>query len=281
MKADLHLHSTASDGKLSPRQLVRLAAAKGLEVMALTDHDTVLGVPEAQEEARGFPGLRFIPGVEVATDVPKGEVHILGYFIDHHHPHLLAMLERQRNARVVRAQKMLEKLRGMGMPLEWGRVQELAQGESLGRPHIAQAMMEKGYVPDLKEAFVLYIGRDRPAYVSRDKLTPEEAVRLVLIGRGLPVLAHPLNMGQPNMQEIIARLKREGLVGMEVYYNGYTEDQVRRLSYLARSLDLLTLGGSDYHGLEGGMDTAIGSLDLPRPAVEKLLALARPTPAKP
>jgi predicted metal-dependent phosphoesterase TrpH len=239
----------------------------------------VAGIPPAQEEAKSFPGLLFIPGVEIATLVPDGEVHILGYFLDPSHPGLSSTLERLQHSRVERARKIVEKLKALGLPLSWERILELSKGESLGRPHIAQAMAEKGYVPDLREAFLQYIGRGKPAYVERDHLSPEEGVRLIRIAGGLPVLAHPLDIGARPVEPIARRLKRQGLVGMEAYYGGYTPEKVAYLAGLSRKLRLIPLGGSDYHGLEKGVDTPLGSLDLPREAVERLLALA-PRPLK-
>jgi len=239
----------------------------------------VAGIPPAQEEARSFPGLLFIPGVEVATPVPNGEVHILGYFFDPTHPTLVSTLERLRHSRVERAERIVEKLKGLGLPLSWERILEMSGGESLGRPHIAQAMAEKGYVPDIRQAFLQYIGRGRPAYVERDHLSPEEGVRLIRIAGGLPVLAHPLDIGALPLEPIVRRLKRLGLVGMEAYYGDYTPEKVGYLTGLARKLGLIPLGGSDYHGLEKGMDTPLGSVDLPREAVDRLLALV-PRPLK-
>lgn len=279
MKADLHVHSTASDGRLSPREIVQQAAKLGLEVIALTDHDSVAGIPPAQEEARSFPGLLFIPGVEIATLVPNGELHILGYFLDHLNPTLVSTLERLRHSRVERARKILEKLKALGLPLSWERILELSGGESLGRPHIAQAMAEKGYVPDLRQAFLQYIGRGKPAYVERDHLSPEEGVRLIRIAGGLPVLAHPLDIGAVPLEPMARRLKRHGLVGMEAYYSEYTPEKVKYLVGMALKLGLIPLGGSDYHGLERGIDTPLGSVDIPREAVERLLALV-PHPLK-
>ncbi|MFH1482659.1 MAG: PHP domain-containing protein [Chloroflexota bacterium] len=217
----------------------------------------------------------------MATLIPNGEVHILGYFFDPSHPTLVSTLERLRLSRVERAGKIVEKLKGLGLPLSWERILELSGGESLGRPHIAQAMAEKGYVPDIRQAFLLYIGRGRPAYVDRDHLSPEEGVRLIRIAGGLPVLAHPLDIGAVPLEPILRRLKRLGLVGMEAYYGDYTPEKVEHLAGLARKLGLIPLGGSDYHGLEKGIDTPLGSVDLPREAVDRLLALApRPLTAR-
>jgi predicted metal-dependent phosphoesterase TrpH len=271
-KIDLHLHSTASDGRLSPAELVRRAVQAGLSVMALTDHDTVNGIAPALTAAKAYPRLKFIPGVEINTDVPRGEAHVLGYFIDYTHPELLATLSSMRESRQERAQKMLAKLKGMGITLEWSRVKEIASTEAIGRPHIAQAMLEKGYITSLKEAFTKYIGRDGPAYVERTKVTPVEAVQLILRANGLPVLAHALTISEP--EPMIVELKANGLVGLEAYYDGYSAAEVSRLVSLAEKYGLITTGGSDYHGLDDNTETMIGGAGVPAKSAQQLIALA-------
>ena len=155
---DLHVHSNASDGKFSPAEIVRKSAELGLTVIALTDHDTVDGVPPALEAAKAFPGLRVIPGVEISTDVPTGEVHVLGYFIDHTHHELCSILSKMRSSRQERARSMVARLRDLGLVVDWERVIELAGSGSIGRPHIAEALLEKGYISTFAEAFNKYLG---------------------------------------------------------------------------------------------------------------------------
>ena len=272
-KVDLHIHTTASDGRFSPEEIVQRAAALGLTVIAIADHDSVDGVSPALRAARDFPKLRVIPNVEISTDTPDGEVHVLGYFVDHTSNELQANLERFRDSRQRRAQGMIAKLRGLGIEVEWSRVKELAGDGSVGRPHLAQAMLEKGYITSLKEAFIKYIARDGPAYVERDKMTPVEAVELVLQADGLPVLAHPFTVTDP--ETMISELKRVGLVGIEAYYNGYSEDRVSSLVSLAGKYDLIASGGSDYHGLDDDNETMMGDIDMPVEVVEQIIALAR------
>jgi predicted metal-dependent phosphoesterase TrpH len=271
-RVDLHIHSTASDGRLTPADIVREAAERGLTFIALADHDTVDGIAPAQAAAQAFPGLKVIPCVEISTDIPQGEVHVLGYFIDYTDPELGATLDRFRNSRLRRAQGMVAKLDDLGIHIDWQRVQQIAVGSSIGRPHIAQAMLEKGYISSFKQAFTDYIGRDRPAYVEREKMTPAEAVVLIVKARGLPVLAHPLTFNDP--ETMIAELKAAGLVGIEAYYDGYTAEEINRLVELADKHNLIATGGSDYHGLDP-TETAIGGADLPRESVERLIALAK------
>ncbi len=272
-KVDLHIHSTASDGRFSPEEIVRKAAGRGLTVMALADHDSVDGITAAQSAAKAFPQLTFIPGVEISTDIAEGEVHVLGYFIDPASGDLKAALEGFRNSRLGRAQGMIQKLAGLGIHIEWERVKEIAGPGSVGRPHIAQAMLEKGYIASIKEAFVKYIGRNGPAYVEREKLEPVEAARLILRTNGLPVLAHPFTVS--NVEAMVAGLKAGGLVGIEAYYGQYTADEIKSLVGLAERFGLLTTGGSDYHGLDDSSETMIGGADVPLESALRLIALAQ------
>jgi predicted metal-dependent phosphoesterase TrpH len=272
-QVDLHIHSSASDGRLSPEEVVRESARRGLAVIALTDHDAISGLAPALAVAKAFPGLRVVPGVELSTDADQGEVHILGYFIDYNDGELVARLERMRNSRLERAQAMIAKLRDLGVNIDWPRVQEIAGKGSVGRPHLAQAMLEKGYIGSLKEAFSSYIGRGGPAYVERRKLTPAAAVELILRVKGLPVLAHPLTVSDP--EALVIKLKAVGLVGIEAYYKDYSADDVGKLLMLAERYNLVATGGSDYHGLDTEIEIMIGGVPVPLSAAEHLIALAQ------
>ena len=271
-KVDLHIHSTVSDGKLEPVDIVRKSAESGLTVIAIADHDTVDGIAPALLAAKAFPSLKIIPCVEISTDVPSGEVHILGYFIDYTSQELRAALGKSRNSRRERGQGMVTKLESLGIHIEWQRVQEIAGSGSIGRPHIAQAMLEKGYITSLKEAFTKYIGRGGSAYVEREKMTPVEAVELILQANGLPVLAHPLTTNDP--ETLVVELKAAGLVGIEAYYDSYTTDEISRLVNLADKHGLIASGGSDYHGLDASSETMIGGVDVPIKSAEQLISLA-------
>jgi predicted metal-dependent phosphoesterase TrpH len=273
MRADLHLHTTASDGKLTPQELVRQAVELKLDVIAITDHDSVGGISPALEVAKSFPQLMVIPGVEINTDVPKGEVHILGYFINYRNPEFNHALEELRNSRYERGKKMVARLAEIGVHIDWGRVLGLAGGGSVGRPHIAQALLERGYISSLQEAFTKYIGRNGPAYVERKKLLPIEAVKLVINAGGLPVLAHPADI-EP-LEPFILELKRAGMVGIEIYYNGYASKTIGQLKRLAKKHNLVACGGSDYHGLDDSIGASMGSVDLPRESVEQLISLSK------
>jgi predicted metal-dependent phosphoesterase TrpH len=271
MKADLHLHTTASDGRLSPEDVVRTAAYLGLAVISITDHDSVDGIASALKAAGQYPSLTVIPGVEVSTDVPHGEVHVLGYFVDHTNPELIIKLAAFRNSRKVRAQRMIEKLATMGVHIDWPRVQDIAGTGSVGRPHIAQAMLEKGYIPSLKEAFNKYIGREAPAYVEREKMTPEEVVALITQVGGLAVLAHPAQID--DLEHLIPRLQRVGLVGVEAYYNSYPPKTIQYLASVAHKHALVATGGSDFHGMDSATETPIGGVSIPPECINRLMAL--------
>lgn len=272
-RVDLHIHSTASDGRLAPAEIVQEAAERGLTYIALTDHDTVDGIAPALAAAQAFPQLKVIPGVEISTDIPQGEVHVLGYFIDYTDPELKSTLDRFRNSRLRRAQGMVAKLEKLGVHIDWQRVQEIAGASSIGRPHIAQAMLEKGYITSIKQAFTEYLSRDGPAYVEREKMTPAEAVELIVKAKGLAVLAHPLTAGDP--EALTTELKAAGLVGIEAHYDGYSAEEIKQLVGLARRHNLITTGGSDYHGLEPDNETAIGGANVPIESAEQLIALAK------
>jgi len=275
LKYDLHLHTTASDGRLTPSQMVALAKDRGLEVISITDHDSVSGVDEALAAAGSGGKITVVPGVEINTDLATGELHVLGYFIDYKDGDLVAALAKIRESRVGRAQKMLAKLQELGMPLEWQRVMDLASGESICRPHIAQAMLEKGYIADEREAFDRYIGRNCPAYIGREKVGPSDAVRIVKKAGGIPVLAHPADIA--DVDNLIVDLKMAGLEGIEAYYGQYNGKTVRRILGLAKRHGLLTTGGSDYHHFCDGRDVQPGSVDIPQGAIEQLFAAAGKT----
>ncbi|MCS7207220.1 MAG: PHP domain-containing protein [Dehalococcoidia bacterium] len=275
--ADLHLHTTASDGRLRPTALVRLCAQRGLRVIAITDHDTTDGLAEARAEVHRHPHMTLIPGVEFSTDVPGEEIHLLGYFLREEDGVLQEVLHRLRQGRIARAHKMLERLRAFGMDIRWERVLEIAGGaSSVGRPHIAQAMLEKGYVSSLKEAFDRWIGRHGPAYVERDKFPPAEAIRFIRQRGGIPALAHPRDI--TDLPRWLKELKEAGLAGMEVYYGDYTSDQVSALLALAREHALLPVGGSDYHAFHTPGEVEPGSVGPPWEVVEGLFALSGKQP---
>lgn len=262
-KADFHNHSTASDGKLRPAQLVSLAAANGVRVFAMTDHDSTEGIREAREEAKKHEGLFLIPGVEISTDIEGTEVHILGYLTDEAlaNPEFQASLARFREGRLQRGKGMVEKLTALGKPISWERVLEIAGDASVGRPHVAQALVEAGHVTTIKDAFDLYIGRNGPAYVEREKMEPAEAVATLARYGAPPVLAHPTYV--KDVESLLPELIAAGLKGMEVYYRDYSEETQAQLAAIARKFGIMPLGGSDYHGLNNPGECEPGHIPLP------------------
>jgi predicted metal-dependent phosphoesterase TrpH len=269
MNIDLHTHSTASDGLLSPAELVKQAREAGLALIALTDHDTTNGL-EAALEAGHTNQLEVVPGIEVNTEIPDAEVHVLGYFLDYQQPAFQHTLQTLRDMRVTRAQRMVEKLRALGIDITWERVRELAAG-TIGRPHVAAALVEKGYADSVANAFNRYLYHGGPGYVPRYKLSPLDACRLIQSVHGLPVLAHPIYITE--LEQILPPLCEAGLAGMEVYYGDYEAKTVKYLKKLAEQHRLIPTGGSDYHG-PGIHPTPLGARQVPTESIERLRALA-------
>ncbi len=267
---DLHMHTTASDGLYSPTELMHRAKEVGLRAVGLTDHDTTGGIEEAAHVAKALD-IEFIPGIEINTDVNGGEVHVLGYFIDYRQPAFQATIKVLRDARERRGQRMVELLNEQGVSIEWEHVREIAQG-SVGRPHVAKALLAAGYVQTIGEAFDKYIGTGKPAYVPRYKLTPKDAVHLIASANGLPVIAHPLDLpGLAELRNWLPDLKAAGMVGLETYYGQYTSEDEQALLALAHEYDLIPTGGTDFHG-PGIHPTPLGGRYVPHEAVEQLKA---------
>jgi predicted metal-dependent phosphoesterase TrpH len=277
-RVDLHIHSTASDGTLTPSEVVRLALERGMAVIALTDHDTLAGVSEAQAAAAGT-GLEVIAGVEInaeADGTPGDEaaLHILGFYVDPHHPPLNEKLRAVRNARLERARRMIERLRELGVELAWEEVEALAGGESVGRPHVARALLNAGHVKTVQEAFDRFIGPGRPAHVPRLRLTPAETVQAIVAASGVPVLAHPAHSGSAVIERI-PELVGCGLRGLEVYYPYHSPEEVDMLLGLCREHGLIATGGTDFHGPDSEEGAPLGSVYVPLACAEQLREMAR------
>ena len=265
---DLHTHSLRSDGAYEPADLVARAAARGVTIQALADHDTLAGAAEAIAAGERL-GVRVIPSTELNTESEWGDVHILGYFLDPADDALEERLRWLRENRGRRIEVMVEKLNALGYPLSLARVLEIAQGGSLGRPHLAQALFEAGHVPTYDSAFDTLIAKDAPAYVERIGLTPLEAVRLVVEHGGVPSLAHPFTV--IGLDELLPHLLAAGLAGIETYYGSHPPDMTARCVSLARRYDLVPTGGSDFHG-RGDHGAPLGGVFVPPETIPALEA---------
>ena len=248
---DLHMHSTHSDGSFSPGELVRLAEKKNLKVIAITDHDTVTHVKEALL-AGEVSTVEVISGVEVSADFSRGTMHILGYFIDPENDALYQMLGAFRKGRDERNPVIVEKLKALGIEIEYQEVLKEAGGVSVGRPHIAKVLLRKGVINTLQEAFNKYLAKGAPAYVDRTRFSSEEIINVIHEAGGLAFLAHPKQLKREDKRELIAvidQLIAEGIDGIEVYSSCHTKKETKLYRKIAEEKNLLISGGSDFHGV--------------------------------
>ena len=274
---DLHTHSSYSDGLLDPADLVRAAADRGLRVLGLTDHDTVAGLPEAGAEAARH-GLTLVPGVELSTSGEHGaEIHLLGYCLDPTHPALLAGLRDYAEQRLVRSERILAKLASAGVSIDPAVVRRLAGRGTVGRPHVARALIETGHVASIDEAFRRYLGSGKPGFVPRPRVSPEDGIALIRSAGGVAVMAHPFGAG--NVEAALARLVPAGLAGLEVEYGEYDASARQTLRDMANRWDLIATGGSDYHGPGVKAGRELGQPNVPMSAVARLEAAASPSHA--
>jgi predicted metal-dependent phosphoesterase TrpH len=278
---DLHVHSTASDGSLSPEVVVERARRAGLAGIALTDHDTVAGVPAAETEGERL-GIRVVGGCEFSSAAPWGEMHVLGYFLPSHSAELESFLERCRADRVRRAREMVSRLQGLGVGLEFEDVLLQSKGAAVGRPHVARAIVRQGSAIHVSDAFDRYIGRGRPAFVDKRLPSFREITELVHSVRGVVSVAHLKERGTRSFLE---RLQREGLDAIETRHPSHDPDLRARLTTIALRLGLQRTGGSDWHGdpEPGESHGALGSQEVPFEWLERLdeLRAAAPAPVQP
>ena len=275
MKIDLHMHSTRSDGRLTPTELVGVLAQRGVDVAALTDHDTTEGLDEAIAAAAAHPALRIVPGIEISASHPtkdNSDIHLLGYFVDRADAALQQQLTALREEREERGLRMLDNLARLGYPLDWERVREIADGASVGRPHIAQAMVERGYLATHKDAFDGLLNNGGAAFVGRVGVTLEDAARTIRSAGGAAVLAHPLYV--EGYETLVPRLPDMGIVGLEAHYANFNADEQRALFALAKRYGLLPCGGSDYHAMGNENEALPGSDGPPLEVFEALECLA-------
>ncbi|MBO8137461.1 MAG: PHP domain-containing protein [Desulfotomaculum sp.] len=271
MPADLHIHTAVSDGSDTPAEVVFQSLKLGLDAIAITDHDTIEGVAAAREAAKE-KNIEVLPGVEISCHYKNIEIHVLGYFKKTDHPELISTLKEMKNFRLIRAQKIVNNLNMLGHDISWERVQELAGMGTVGRPHIADAMVEKNIVPNRETAFKEYIGQGCPAYVPRKKLTPIEAIKLIIRSGGVAVLAHP---GLIPSDDILPELVYHGLRGIEVWHPHHSQLQTRYYLQEAERWRLIPTGGSDYHGAKHALCNRLGAVTVSLDSVNRIKELLK------
>lgn len=275
---DLHVHSNKSDGSLTPTELVTLAANKGLSAFALTDHDTVNGLDEAMNASHTLAAdqsLEVIPGIELSTEYENKDIHILGLYIDYHDTDFKNQIQDFVDSRNTRNQKMCANLQTAGIDISYDKLIAAFPGSVITRGHYAKFLLEHGYVKSTKEAFDRYIGDHAKYFVPREKVTPKQAVELILQAKGLPILAHPIlyRMSYKRLETLVSHLKEAGLIGIEAIYSTYNSSEERQMHYLADTFNLCISGGSDFHGTtKPGLElaTGYGKLSVPEEILHKL-----------
>lgn len=248
-KIDLHVHSTFSDGTLSPTELVKLAKKNDLSAFALTDHDTIAGIPEALE-AGHKQGIEVIPGIEISTTYKDKEIHIVGLFVDYENPDFIDSIGNEIERREKRNLAMIERFNEAGFPVTMEIMEELFPNSVITRAHFASYMLKKGWVKSVKEAFDKYLGDDGPLYIPRDRKDTKEAISLIKNAGGAPILAHPLlyHLTMGELKSLCKELKEAGLIGIESMYSTYKGFDELTVRKIAHEFELLESGGSDYHG---------------------------------
>jgi 3',5'-nucleoside bisphosphate phosphatase len=283
---DLHVHTTASDGAMSPSEMVKYAKTKGLQAIAITDHDTIGGLDEALSEGERI-GIEVIPGIEISAEHSPGSMHLLGYFFDRHHPMLNERLSYLQKARAERNPKIVEKLNDLGIRVTYDEVVRASGGGQVGRPHFAQVLLEKGYVKSFQEAFDRFLKKGAQAYVDKVRFAPKEALYFINEAKGVAVLAHPNTLGvkgYAELENLILGLVDHGLRGLEVHYPEHSALETAQYKRLAERVGLVITGGTDYHGLEGNelnIGVGRGEMRLPYFLAENLKAASgQPLPSR-
>lgn len=247
MEVDLHVHTTASDGVFMPSEVVRIAANNGVRAIAITDHDSVNGIEEALIEADNYD-IKVIPGIELSTVYEDTEVHMLGYFVDYKEKWFIDFLDEIKSTRYERGSKIVSKLNEVGVSVQFEDIIKNADLGNVGRPHIARALVDKGYAKDIGDAFSKYLVKGTPGYIERQKITTSEAIKIIRKANGVPVLAHPGLIHSIDLNELILELKAEGLMGLEVYHSSHDMTVTKNIYKLAIKHRLAVTGGSDFHG---------------------------------
>lgn len=267
---DLHVHTTHSDGRYSPQQVIQAAVDRGLRAIAITDHDTVSGLA-AGAQAAARVGIEFVPGIEISAYTPEdGEIHVLGYFLDPAHPGLTAALDHQRTVRIRRIEQMIARLTGLGVSVSIDAVRQAAVGSAvMGRPHLARVLVQQGVVASEDQAFDRFLARGRPAFALKAGLSHQAAIQAILRAGGLPIYAHP---GLDRNDALIPRLIQFGLRGLEVWHSEHSAADVRRYQALVAQYGLLATGGSDCHGGGAHAQPLLGTVPAPYRLLDQLRA---------
>ncbi|MCX4307445.1 MAG: PHP domain-containing protein [Acetatifactor sp.] len=279
---DLHTHTSKSDGSYTPTRLVDYAIEKGLLAVAITDHDSIEGLDEALShaaslKAQGLPSVEVVPGIEFSTKYEKQDVHIVGLYISYDSDAFRTALDGFVNSRVNRNIKMCQNLREAGIDISYEKLQAMYPEAVITRAHYAAYLLENGYVKSRQDAFAMYLGDHTKYFVPREKVTPTQAIKLILTAGGIPILAHPplYHMGKDRLDTLVSSLKADGLMGIEAFYSTYTNQDVRDMMGLANRYDLLLSGGSDFHGVnKAGLDLGCGygNLFVPEEVLFKIKA---------
>jgi predicted metal-dependent phosphoesterase TrpH len=240
---DLHIHSVHSDGTKTVAEILDIAQKRGMSALSITDHDSLSAYPTAIEEG-AKRGIEVIPGIELSCEMNGEDIHILGYFIDYEDPDITSIIRKMRDARYLRARKIVTNLNRIGLDLRFETVLRFSAGGAIGRPHIATALLHEEFVYSFKEAFDKYIGYQSPAYEEKMRLSPHEVFQIIRRARGIPILAHP---GVTQVDALIPSLVKEGLAGLEVYHSDHNRSQRKKYAALCKKNHLLFTGGSDFH----------------------------------
>jgi len=272
-KVDLHSHSTASDGLNSPADNVKLAKEAGLVALGITDHDSVTGIDEAIQRANQI-GIEAIPGIEISTVENGQDVHVLGYFVRYKDQKFLKQLEELQQTRNLRNEMMIEKLNQLGIDINMGEVRAKIRrkGANIGRPHIAEVLIDKGIVPTMEEAFKIYLGKTGKAYVNPIRIAPEVGIDIIIEAGGVPILAHP---GLYHDNEMVLRLIQYGIKGIEAYHPDHSEEEEQKYQEMANQYGILATAGSDFHGSRKGVmfHAPIGNKTVSYEIVEKMKSI--------
>ncbi|HWO01628.1 MAG TPA: PHP domain-containing protein [Blastocatellia bacterium] len=275
---DLHSHTIYSDGSSTPSELVELAKSNGARAIAITDHDTIVGLKEGRAAAERIE-VEFINGIELSAEYSPGTMHILGYYIDDGHDELAAKLQELRTAREERNPEIARRLRSLGVELEYDEVATLAGNDVVGRPHFARILVDKGHASSIQDAFNRFLAKGAPAYVEKKRLSPAECIALIHNANGVAVLAHPyqLKLSPNSLSVLVDEMARLGLDGIEAIYSRHSPAQRQSYAEQARRCGLLVTGGSDYHGSykpDISLVTGLGDLEVPYSLLEDLKSRA-------